>query len=297
MDLNSLAIFVAVVEAGSLTGAASRLNMPKSKVSRRLAQFEAQQEVRLLTRTTRSIRLTEPGKKLYARAQPLLYELEQLEGSLARSQSVAAGMLSLKTPSDFFPNQFADICLEFLDQHPNVDLSIGQFSGSMPQGINDSDISFVLHQGALPDSFLNAKPLMSMQQSLYGSPHRYARDQLLSSEVGSEQCLLEPGENTWLFANKGSLEAVRVSGRMAVSNQSMLIEACVAGLGIAKLADVDVETQLRNGALIKLLTPVPVEALSLTLLFRSEFLPVRARLFIDFFQSQLGRLSSRLVSK
>lgn len=294
MDLNSLAIFVAVVDAGSLTAAAMRLNMPKSKVSRRLSQFEAQQEVRLLIRTTRSIRLTEQGKALYARAQPLLDELEQLEDSIATSQSVAEGMLFIQTPSDFFPNQFADICLEFLEQYPKVDLTIGQFSGHTPQYIDDSDITFVLHQGALPDSFHNAKSLMSMRQSLYGAPSHYAHDQLLSSELADQQCLLEPGENTWLFTQEGQLNAVRVSGRMAVSNQNMLIEACVAGLGISKLVDVDVETQLRSGSLIKLLTPNPVEALSLTLLFRSEFLPLRARLFIDFFQSNIGRLSSRL---
>lgn len=81
---------------------------------------------------------------------------------------------------------------------------------------------------------------------------------------------------------------------MAVSNQKLVIEVSVAGLGIAKLVDVHVETQLRSGSLIKLLTPDPVEALSLTLLFRSQFLPSRARLFIDFFQSNVGRLSSRL---
>lgn len=294
MDLNSLAIFVAVVEAGSLTGAASRLNMPKSKVSRRLAQFEAQQEVRLLIRSTRSIRLTEQGKALYARAQPLLNELELLEDGIATSQSLAEGRLFIQTPCDFFPNQFADICLEFLDRYPKVDLTIGEFNGHIPQDIEASDIAFVLHQGVLPDSFHNAKPLMSMRQSLYGSPRRYARDHLLRGELVEQQCLLEPGEDAWLFTQGDQLKAVRVSGRMAVSNQAMLIEACVSGLGIAKLVDVDVETQLRSGSLIKLLTSNPVEALSLTLLFRSQFLPVRARLFIDFFQSQLGRLSSRL---
>lgn len=294
MDLNSLAIFVAVVDAGSLTAAASRLSMPKSKVSRRLSQFEAQQEVLLLNRTTRSIRLTAQGKALYARAQPLLSELGQLEDSMATSQSVAEGRLVIQAPCDFFPNQFTDICLEFLDRYPKVELTVNQFSGQTPQSIDDSDITFVLHQGNLPDSFHNAKPLMSMQQSLYGSPRRYAADQLLRGELADQQCLLEPGEDTWLFTQEGQLKAVRVSGRMRVSNQAMLIEACVSGLGIAKLVDADVEAQLRNGSLIKLLSAYPAEALSLTLLFRSKFLPVRARLFIDFFQSQLGGLSSRL---
>ncbi|GJM13474.1 MAG: LysR family transcriptional regulator [Pseudohongiella sp.] len=294
MDLNSLAIFVAVVEAGSLTGAATRLGMPKSKVSRRLAQFEEQQKVRLLNRTTRSIRLTEPGNALYVQAQPLLGELEQLGDSIAKSQTVAQGRLSIQTPSDFFANQFADLCLGFLEEYPRVELTIEQFSGHIPQNIDDSDISFVLHQGALPDSYHNAKSLMSLQQSLYGSPRRYARDELLREELSDQECLLEPGERAWLFANRGELNAVRVKGRMAVSSQNMLIEACVAGLGIAKLLDADVETQRRTGSLIKLLTPNPVEALSLTLLFRSQYLPLRARLFIDFFQSNIGRLSSRL---
>jgi len=295
MDLNSLAIFISVVDTGSLTAAALRLDMPKSKVSRRLAQFEAQQEARLLNRTTRSLSLTEAGKALYAKAQPLLSELEQLEDNLAMSQSVAEGRLLIQTPNDFFQNQFADICLEFLQQFPKVELSVGQYIGQAPQNIDGSDITFVLHHSELPDSYYNAKPLMSMQQSLYASPRYYTHEHLLHNDLAEQQCLIEPGENVWMFKQKGQLNGVRVKGRMLASNQKLLIEACVEGLGIAKLLDADVETQLRSGSLIKLLTPNPVEALSMTLLFRSQYLPQRARLFIDHFQSRLGRLSSRLA--
>lgn len=298
MDLNNLAIFVSVVENGSLTKAAEKLRMPKSKVSRRLSQFERDQAAPLLIRSTRKIQLTEVGKLLFERSQPLIQELFALEEAVTGHQLKPKGRLSIKIPIDFFPNQFTNICAEFMEINPQVTLNIDHFIGDFSRESNGegglSDISFALHHRQLPDSDLNAKPLMSLSQSLYGASYKYAANYLLSHDLSAQNCILAPEETVWYFQNIREQHAARVTGRLKVPNQKMMIEACTAGLGIAKLTDVDVESLVRKGALTRLNTQTPVAAQTLTLLFRNRYLPLKARLFIDFFQSNIGRLSSRI---
>lgn len=298
MDLNNLAIFVSVVENGSLTKAAEKLRIPKSKVSRRLSQFEQDQSAPLLIRTTRNIQLTEVGKLLFERSQPLMQELAALEETVSGYQLQPKGRLSIKIPIDFFPNQFTNICAEFMELNPQVTVNIDHFIGDFARQHNAdhglSDISFALHHGQLSDSDLNAKPLMSLPQSLYGATYKYSADFLLSHDLSAQNCILAPEETVWYFQKSREHNAVGVTGRFNVPNQKMMIEACIAGLGIAKLTDVDVESLVRKGALIRLNTKAAVAAQTLTVLFRNKYLPLKARLFIDFFQSNIGRLSSRI---
>jgi DNA-binding transcriptional LysR family regulator len=298
VDLNNLAIFVAVVENGSLTKAAEKLRMPKSKVSRRLSQFEKDQAAPLLIRSTRKIQLTEVGKLLFERSQPLMQELIALEDAVSGHQLMPKGRLSINIPTDFFPNQFTNICAEFMEMNPQVTLNIDHFFGSFSRENNVefglSDISFALHHGQLPDSDLNAKQMMSLSQSLYGAPHKYPTNYLFSHDLSAQNCILAPTETVWFFQNLREHNAVSVTGRFHVPNQKMMIEACIAGLGIAKLTDADVESLVRKGTLIRLNTKTPVAAQTLTVLFRNKYLPLKARLFIDFFQSNIGRLSSRI---
>jgi len=298
VDLNNLAIFVAVVEHGSLTKAAEYLRIPKSKISRHLSKFEKEQSAPLLIRSTRKIQLTEVGKLLFERSQPLLQDLASLEDDVSGQQMTAKGRLTIKIPIDFFPNQFTNICAEFMETNPKVFLHVDHYIGhrhsdSSSSGVT-SDITFALHHGRLPDSDMNAKPLMSLAQSLYGATYKYSGDYLTSHELSELDCLLAPDENVWFFQNGQVQNAVRVAGCFKVPNQKMMIEACLSGLGIAKLTDVDVESQVRKGALVRLNTVTPIAAQTLTVLFRNKYLPLKARLFIDFFQSNIGRLSSRI---
>lgn len=294
MDLNNLNIFVNVVEQGSLTRAAQQLGIPKSKVSRRLTQLEQQQAATLLIRNTRRLELTEAGQLLFDRSQILINELNALQECTSEQQVNAKGDLRIQIPVDFFPAQFIDICAEFLQQHPHIQLKIEHYTGAYPQQAETADLAFVLHQGPLPDSDFNARALMSLRQSLYAASHKYEKSHLLSHQLSSSQCLLATHEELWHFQHPQQLQSIRVKGRLQLPSEVMRIEACVAGLGIAKLTDTDVESQLRNGSLIRLQTPMAVEAQTLSLLYRHQYLPLRARLFIEFFQSHIGRLSSRI---
>lgn len=294
MDLNNLSIFVAVVDAGSLTKAAQNLGIPKSKVSRRLAQLEQENNASLILRSTRKLELTELGRDLYERCQPLLVELEAAQQNIASHKQQPKGELRIRIPPDFFGYSFTVICTEFLRQYPHIKLSFDHNHSEPSQQAYEADIIFVLHHGPLADSDLNAKPLMSLQQALYGATYIYKPDHLLKHDLKRENCILNSGENTWHFINKRHLQAVRVDGRLQLPSQSLIIDACISGMGIAKLTQSDAEVHVRSGVLTRLNTALPVEALSLTLLFRYKYLPVKARIFIDFFQKNIGNIISHV---
>jgi len=293
MDLNNLSVFIAVVEAGSLSGAALSLGLAKSNVSRRLSLLEAQQGAPLLVRTTRRQQLTEMGRRLYERCQPLLSDLATVQDSLAAEQAQPQGSLRIQIPADFFPHQLAALCAQFLSAYPAIELEL-EYAQTDQVGVLGGDIAFVLHQGPLPDSDLNARALMSLPQSIYGATHRYRRNQLLEQGLAAQDCLLVGGHTSWYFQGIECLEAVRVNGPLRVPGQQLLLDACLAGLGLAVLTDIDAEYELARGTLVRLDTPSPVEAQTLTLLYRRQYLPRRASVFIDFFQSNIGHLKSRL---
>lgn len=288
MDLNNLEIFVAVVEHQSLTKAANKLDMPKSKVSRRLAQLEQEHAAPLLIRTTRKLVLTESGRLLFERAEPLLKELSLVSEELNKNQQSAVGTLKLQIPIDFFPKQLARISADFLRKYPEVRLKFNHYNGIYPRNTDNADVTFVLHHQPLPDSDFIAKPMLSLRQSLYGATHRYEKDYLLNHNLSDQECLLGPDENLWFFRKQSGLEAIPVNGRIQLPNQQMTVDTCIAGMGIAKLTDVDVEAAVEDGLIRRLDTHFPVNAQTLTLLYRNKYLPKRVRLFIDFFQSHLG---------
>lgn len=294
MDLNNLSIFVAVVDSGSLTKAALALSIPKSKVSRRLAQLEQENNARLILRSTRKLELTELGRALYERCQPLLTELDAAQYDISSRKLQAKGELRIKIPPDFFGYSFTVICTEFLAKYPEIRLSFDHNHNDPTQAAYDADIIFELHHGPLPDSDLNAKPLMSLQQALYGATYKYSPEHLLNHDLKDESCILYSGEKTWHFINQQHIQAVRVNGRLELPSQSLIIDACISGLGIAKLSQSDAAVHVRSGALIRLNTTLPVEALSLTLLYRYKYLPAKARIFIDFFQKNVGNIISHV---
>lgn len=294
MDLNNLSIFVAVVDSGSLTKAAQALSIPKSKVSRRLAQLEQENNARLILRSTRKLELTELGRDLYERCQPLLSELDALQEDLTSHKLEAKGELRIKIPPDFFGYSFTVICTEFLSQYPDIKLSFDHNHRESPRQSYEADIIFELHHGPLADSDLNAKQLMSLQQALYGASYIYSPDYLLEHDLKRENCILFSGEKTWHFIDQQRLQAVRVDGRLQLPSQSLIIDACISGQGIAKLNHSDAEVYVRSGVLTRLNTILPVEALSLTLLYRHKYLPLKARIFIDFFQKNIGNIISHV---
>ena len=120
MDLNAVAIFASVVEAGSFTAAARQLGMPKTSVSRRIADLERDVGVRLLHRTTRNLRPTEAGRLYYEQSSAALRALEAANRQLAETRAEPAGTIRVSAPVGFAGYFLSDALFEFLATYPRA---------------------------------------------------------------------------------------------------------------------------------------------------------------------------------
>ena len=122
MTLDNIQYFLAVVEQGSLTHAAQSLAIPKSKLSRRLAQLEKELGTQLLIRTTRSMTLTEPGKLLYQAVKPHLEALSSARALIDKYQATPKGTLKVLLPIEFFSQMFTKLIAKFAKCYPEIDI-------------------------------------------------------------------------------------------------------------------------------------------------------------------------------
>ena len=122
--MEEILVFVRVVDAHSISGAAVQLNMPKSTVSRRLSRLEEELEAQLVLRTPRALQLTELGQLLHARATPVLAHLDDVERSLRERGETPAGPLRVSAPPDLATAHLGPLLGTFSLDHPRVELRL-----------------------------------------------------------------------------------------------------------------------------------------------------------------------------
>jgi DNA-binding transcriptional LysR family regulator len=168
-DLNALIIFAKVVEAKSFSEAARRLGMPISTVSRRVAELEEQLGVRLLDRSTRSLRLTDLGAEVLDHAMRSVEINEAVESIVSNQLSKVTGTLRLSAPPNISETLITPLITAFQASYPNVRVQIliaERFVDHIADGV---DIVFRL--GTLKDSSLVAQKILTYRHQLVASPH------------------------------------------------------------------------------------------------------------------------------
>jgi DNA-binding transcriptional LysR family regulator len=165
-DPAQLLVFAKVVEGGSLTAAARALEMPKSTVSRRLAELEARLGARLLQRTTRALRLTEAGRAYYAHAQRVVEALEAAEAAVHELSAAPKGRLRVTVPLDFAP--LGPVLARFMARYPDIELEV--VCADRVVDLVDEGFDVAIRVGALGDSRLVARSLGALRSIVVASP-------------------------------------------------------------------------------------------------------------------------------
>ena len=254
MDLNEVAVFAKVVEAGSFVGAARELSMPKSTVSRKVSELEERLGARLLQRTTRQLSLTDAGRAYYRHAARVLTELEEAERAVTRMQEVPRGLLRVTTPINqgylgrlftSFLAQFPEVTLEVVCTHRIVDL--------VEEGF---DVSVRI--GRLVDSSLIARHLGSEKSQLVASPAFLAVH--LAPKVPADLAAIPvvafgalPEPNVWQLVRGAERAKVAVAPRFPVNDIDLVYRAALDGIGVALLPSHWAGADLRQGTLVSLL--------------------------------------------
>ena len=256
MDIEELRSFVEVADAGGVSPAARRLGVAKSIVSRRLFRLEAELGVQLLARTTRGAALTEAGATFRDYAARICAEVDVAKETIL-PQGELQGRLRVSAPLTFGPTHFAPVLAEMGRRHPKLSIHTcytDRFVDLVAEGFDCG-----IRVGYLQDSNLIARRIGPVYGSLVASPDYIKAygapetpDELLSHEA------LMQGTETWQFMDGERTISIRPQGRFKADNGTALVEAVLAGLGVAWLPDDFVRPHMETGRLVGLMPRYPV---------------------------------------
>ena len=255
-DLKRMAIFVAVVQHGSMSGAARALGLSTSAVSQQVRKLESDGGVTLLHRSTRQLALTEAGQRYHARCAAMWAAAEQARAELAASRDEPSGELRLSATVGF-ARHVAPALGSLLTDHPALRLRL--LVDDAPIDLINARIDLAVRYGRLQDSNWAARRLGGMQWQLCAAPGWVAAhgrpqhpDALLThSWLGFAR--EGGGLRIDLHTPAGEPRALRVEPRIASNNQLSIQQMCEAGLGLALVGSMDAHDALQAGRLVRLL--------------------------------------------
>lgn len=256
MDLNELVVFAKVVEAGSFTAAAAALGLPKSTVSRKIAQLEERLGARLLQRTTRKLALTDVGKAYYERCRTIVCEIEAAEQAVEEMQAAPRGLLRVTAPVDVAGILLGGMLAELLIEQPELQLEL--IATDRVVDLVEERVDIGLRFGPLPDSSLVARKLGNVCSIPCASPAYLARrgtpahpDDLAEHDA----VVFAPVTRlrTWTFHKKGADVSVTPTPRLIATSMFAAVGAVRAGAGISVLSDFVLREDLEAGRLVRVL--------------------------------------------
>jgi DNA-binding transcriptional LysR family regulator len=253
MDLDALSTFADVAETGSFTVAARRRGQSKAATSRQVALLERQLGVLLLARTTRSLTLTDAGRRVLARAVRIKDELDALNDEAREGLTSARGRVRLSAPLAWAQRVLAPHLPAFLQQWPQIELELS-LSDKATDLIGDG-FDLGLRIGTMPDSSLRVRTIAPVRLMLVAAPcYWQARGKPDRPEdLSLHACIRYANTETnslWVFAGSdGSVVKVPVRGPMCVDNGEVELPVLRAGLGCAVLPDFLVGDDVRAGQL------------------------------------------------
>jgi DNA-binding transcriptional LysR family regulator len=294
-DLNAALVLVRVVQEGSFTNAARALGMPKTTVSRKVAELEEQLGAQLLQRTTRTLALTDAGAAFVEEAEGAIARLEAAEAAVTELQSEPRGRLRVTTTGPLGELFLAPIVADFLDAHPAVEVMLHLTDRQVDLVAERFDVA--VRAGPLPDSSLVARLVGTSTYRVVASPGYLARHGTPGrpSDLSSHSCLrfTRAGaavRTTWSFGHGRRMTEVPVSGRLVSDDFVVLRKAAERGLGIARLPIGVAHEAIRAGQVVSLLDayaapPTPVHILHVG----GRHVPPRTRVFMDFLHPRLSQ--------
>jgi DNA-binding transcriptional LysR family regulator len=252
LNLESVASFVAIADAGSLAAAARRIGVSKSVVSARLADLERALGVRLIRRTTRALALTQEGNSFYRRAKQILRDIDQAAAEVTAQQHTLTGPLRISAPVGFGNLHLGPALFGFLVQNPGIDLTLDvddRFVDVVREGYDA-----VIRHGPVEDQRLIVKRLASSRRILVASPDYLKRFGTPGSvgELKTHRGVIysNRGDVDWRFRVGRGWINVTPQTALRVNNGLLMRDAAVAGLGIALLPTFFLASTLKGGSLI-----------------------------------------------
>jgi DNA-binding transcriptional LysR family regulator len=284
--LTGIKVFRQVVESGSFTAAAERLDLSPAMVSKHVMQVEKRLGVRLLNRTSRALSLTEPGRVYFERCKTILDDLEETELELGSLGTAARGTLRVTCPSWFGGRRMADLLAQFRSRYPEILIDIS-FEDRIVDLVEEG-YDLALRVAPTPDSLgagLIARPLRPISFVITASREYVKRKGAPKSpdDLACHDHVAVGNVNSWVLTGpKGEVE-VAVRGVKRYRAMTGVVNAVAAGTGLAPLPSTYFEEPEFQNILVPVLTDYYLREAMLYLVYVSRrYVPLKLRAFIDF---------------
>lgn len=286
-ELDEIQAFVQVVEAGSVTKAAARLNTAPSAVSRRLKDLETRLGAQLLTRTTRRMALTDQGRTFHERSVRILSDLAEAKAEVSDAQAELTGTLRIAAPVGFGVPHIGPVVAAFMHQHPKIRVDLDLSDRRIDLIEEGVDVAIRIG-GELEDSSLMARRLCAVHGVVAASPDYWRATGQPETPSDLNDCTSLCYTNlrapeVWRYEDPlGKKGIVRTQARLTASNGDLLCNAAIAGLGVIREPTFIVHSAIERGLLEPVFTDHVWQNLSLYALYpQTRFMPARVRRFID----------------
>ncbi|GFM53971.1 LysR family transcriptional regulator [Pseudomonas cichorii] len=258
-EMGSLMAFAAVAEECSFTRAAGRLGTSQSALSHKIRRLEARLGVRLLTRTTRSVSPTHAGERLLETLKPALADITAQLKSLTDVRDKPAGTIRITTADHVAETILWPALNRLLPQYPDIEVEVTVDNGFVDIVAERYDAGIRLGKNVSKDMI--AIPIGPMERCvIVGSPEYLAGHPVPThpDQLASHQCINRRfpslgGMAAWQFEKEGRQTQIRVSGQVAFNRPEMILEAALAGFGLASLLDSQVIRHVEAGRLVRVL--------------------------------------------
>ena len=291
--LDELAVLVAVVDQGSLVGAARRLRRSAPAVTRALSALEQRVGARLIERTTRRLAATEAGRSLAEESRALL---SAYEGAVADiSPAPVRGLLRITAPVQFGRRHVAPLVTAFLRKFPETQVELVLHDRYLD--LIEEALDVAVRIGALADSSLLVRRVGEVRRLVVASPDYLARrgTPMKPAELTAHDTIFSTsswGPVEWRFGSRGRTTVVRLAPRLLANDVEARLDAARAGHGIARVLSYQVAEDLAAGRLVRVLRafeppPLPVQLVAAS----RPHMPPKIRAFLDLAAEQLAGIA------
>jgi len=286
--LDLMTVFVAVAEEQSFAGGARRLNMSPPAVTRAIASLEERLKIRLLTRTTRHVRVTEAGQRYLTDARRIISEMDAADDAILGINGIPKGHLAITAPVLFGRMYVMPTIVNYLERYP--DMQVAAVFLDRVVNILEEGLDVGIRIGELPDSSMNAikvgnvrrvtcaSPAYLAKHGIPNHPNDLNRHYLVATNSASNQ-------TEWRF---GQDVTVKIKPRLTETNNDSIIVAVLRHLGITRLLSYQVAPYLASGELQTVLEDFEPERLPIHVLHREgRYASTKVRTFVDLIVAEL----------
>ncbi|KIH83386.1 LysR family transcriptional regulator [Pseudomonas batumici] len=290
--LAAMETFVCVVETGSFSAAARRLDVGQPAVSKTVAQLEARLGTRLLLRSTRGLTPTEAGAAFFERAKRAIEEADEAELAARGAGAGLRGTLRVCAAVTFARLHILPHLAGFLALHPDLDIDVVLDDRNVH--LIEEGIDVALRMGELSDSGLTARKIGECRRLVLGTPAYFERqgEPTSPAQLVDHQAVIysqSGGGSHWVFRRSGSEQAVNVSGRVRVSAAEGVRTAVLAHLGLTLSSEWMFAPELASGEVRQVLQDWQLPGLDLWAVFPSGRLAsAKARAFVAYVEQLLA---------